>query len=177
MLRQMNQRNQDSLQQQLGYNQNVFGNGFTRDPGAYKTPQPVKNEPDAQSSLLKPKNLGKVMLVVMRPKSDWSLVDWDIKINGKQYDSIDAVSTKILEIDPGQYDMTCGAFGIGTCIQFKANAGSTQYVTAEWERFTVLPNEDGEAMYRDIQKMQETASSLTPRKAGNRGDRGSYSTR
>ncbi len=132
------------------------------------------NNPDSKSSLISPKDPSKACIVVMRPKGDWSIVDWNIVLNQKQYDSIEAKSYRILEINPGKYDMTCGAMGIGICIQFKANAGSTQYITAEWERFTVLPVNEGESLYRSVLKNKDAASRLTPSSGSKRS---AYSTR
>lgn len=142
-----------------------------------KNPDIQKNNPDAKSGLLAPKDPNKACLVVMRPKNDWAIVDWDIKLNEKKYDSIEAQSSRVLEVSPGEYSMTCGAMGIGSCIKFKASPGSTHFITAEWERFAVLPPNEGEALYRDIKKNRDRASKLTPSQKLNSANQGAYSTR
>jgi hypothetical protein len=142
-----------------------------------KTPDVQKNDPDAKSGLFAPKNPNKACLVVMRPKNDWAIVDWDIKLNDKKYDSIEAHSSRVLEVPSGEYSMTCGSMGIGSCIKFKASPGSTHFITAEWERFAVLPPNEGEALYRDIKKNKDRASKLTPSQKLNSANQGAYSTR
>jgi hypothetical protein len=142
-----------------------------------KKPDVQKNNPDAKSGLFVPRDSSKACLVVMRPKSDWAIVDWDIKLNEKKYDSIEAQSSRVLEVASGEYSMTCGSMGIGSCIKFKASPGSTHFITAEWERFAVLPPNEGEALYRDIKKNKDRASKLTPSQKLNSAKQGAYSTR
>jgi len=152
------------------YNQNQGSDAIKSN----KTVTEIVNDPDSRSGLHKPSSPNKVKLVVIRPNNDWSLFDWEIVLNGKFYAPIEAREYKILEIEPGQYDMTCGTMGVGTCIRFKANGGSTQYVTAEWERFTILPTDEGEALFKQVQKNKDSASKLTPSSSSQRSK---YSTR
>jgi hypothetical protein len=120
------------------------------------------DNPDSKSVLVSPTDQGKTCIVVMRPKSEWAIVDWNIVLNGRQYDSIKSQSFRILEIQPGKYDMTCGAMGVGTHIYFTAYPGTTLFITAEWERFVVLPIEEGETLFRSMQKSRDTTRISTP---------------
>jgi len=149
-------------------------NEYETDQQANKTVHTQDNNPDSKSSLIAPQDPTKACIVVMRPKGDWSIVDWNIVLNQKQYASIEARSSRILEINPGKYKMTCGTMGVGTCIEFTANAGSTHYITAEWERFMVLPTDEGEALYKNVKKNKDTANRPTPSSSSKRS---SYSTR
>lgn len=167
------------------YRGNTFGNdaddftvnGINTISQSTKTPDIQKNDPNAKSALFGPKDSNKVCLVVLRPKNDWAIVGWDIKLNGKKYDSIEAQSSRVLEVSPGEYSMTCGSMGIGSCIKFKASPGSTHFITAEWERFAVLPPDEGETLYRYIKKNKDRASKLTPSQKLNSANQGAYSTR
>jgi hypothetical protein len=167
------------------YRGNTFGNhvddftvsGINTISQSTKNPDIQKNNPDAKSGLFAPKDSSKACIVVMRPKNDWAIVDWDIKLNEKKYDSIEAQSSRVLEVPSGEYSMTCGSMGIGSCIKFKASPGSTHFITAEWERFAVLPPNEGEALYRDIKKNKDRASKLTPSQKPNTANQGAYSTR
>jgi len=162
------------------YRGNTFGNhvddftvsGINTISQSTKNPDIQKNNPDAKSGLFAPKDTSKACIVVMRPKNDWAIVDWDIKLNEKKYDSIEAQSSRVLEVPSGEYSMTCGSMGIGSCIKFKASPGSTHFITAEWERFAVLSVDEGEQMYKGINEKHQSASKLTPAK-----NKSSYSTR
>lgn len=134
--------------QRSDYGRQRDGLGDSPPRGVYV---PADN-PGSISALVSPRDPGKTCIVVMRPRGEWGIVDWNIVLNGRQYDSIEAHSYRILEINPGKYDMTCGAMGVGTRIYFTAYPGTTLFITAEWERFMVLPIDEGEALYRSMRK-------------------------
>ena len=161
------------------YSFDINGNiaGINTIESSTKNPDIQKNDPDAKSGLFSPKDPNKACLVVMRPKSDWAIVDWDIKLNEKKYDSIEAQSSRVLEVPSGEYTMTCGSVGIGSCIKFKASSGSTHYITAEWERFAVLPSNEGEALFKELKNNRDRSSKLTPIHKPNTANQGAYSTR